>query len=238
MGAERGMARGPVQAGPVCESRLREPSRRRLRRGLAGLLLTMTTVATAAPASAAVRLEDGGDVPFYARITTIGTPDQIFHDEAWAAIVFYRPPECVPDDFNLLAFFDFPGPAGPGAFGCNPTTTEGFNLWHNGPGVDAAPFLAVTRGLGAVPVWFIRWPVLRDAVADGVLTMRDLEALPSDSRLIGSADYFRQVLRPHDAAPVPMTLFVAEGSLEDGRSFRVRGLFVEGISIQTHIVIK
>jgi hypothetical protein len=203
--------------------------------GLVGLLLMAATMAAAAPASAAVRLDDGGDVPFYARISTIGTPDQIFHDDQWAVIVFYRPPECVPDDFNLLGFFDFPGPSGPGAFACNPPTTDGFNLWRTGPGVDAAPFLAVTHGLGAVPVWFISWPELEAAVQDGVLTMGELEALPSESLLIGSADYFRQVLQPHDAAVVPMTQFVARGSLEDGRAFRVHGLFIEGTIIQTDV---
>ena len=214
------------------------PRGKRFTRGLIGLLLTVSAmVATAVPASATVRLEDGGDVPFYARITTIGEPDQVFHDDRWAAIVFYRPPSCVPKDFNLLAFFDFPGPSGPGAFGCNPPTTAGFNLWHNGPGIDAAPFLAVTHGVGAVPVWFIAWPALQAAMADRVLTMAELEALPAGSRLIGSASYFHQVLQPHDAAVVPMTQFVARGPLQDGRSFLVRGLFVEGATIQTHIDI-
>ena len=205
-------------------------------RRVAAQLVIAGVVLVAAPAAAAnTLLEDGGDVPFYARITTIGEPDQVFHDNEWAAIVFYRPPSCVPKDFNLLAFFDFPGPSGPGAFGCNPPTTTGFNLWHNGPGIDAAPYLSVTHGLGAVPVWFVGWPALQAAVGDGVLTMAELEALPAGSRLIGSASHFDQVLQPHDAAVVPMTQFVARGSLYDGRSFLVRGLFVEGSTIQTHI---
>ncbi len=224
-----------MQRGSPQEGRRRG---KRLTGGLIGLLLTMSAmVATTAPASATVRLEDGGDVPFYARITTIGEPDQVFHDDEWAVIVFYRPPSCVPKDFNLLAFFDFPGPSGPGAFGCNPPTTAGFNLWHNGPGIDAAPYLSVTHGLGAVPVWFISWRALQVAIGDGVLTMAELEALPAASRLIGSASYFHQVLQPHDAAVVPMTQFVARGSLQDRRSFLVRGLFVEGTTIQTHIDI-
>lgn len=237
MDVDPAIRKAALEPGRVRERQLHPPSRRRLSRGLAGLLLAVSTLALAAPASAAVRLEDAGDVPFYARITTIGTPDQIFHDDQWAVIVFYRPPECVPDDFNLLGFFDFPGPSGPGAFGCGPPTTDGFSIWRNGPGVDPAPTLAVSHGLGAVPVWFIRWPLLEAAVQDGVLTMAELDAIPSDSRLIGSADYFHQVLRPHNAAPVPMTLFVARGSLDDGRSFRVRGLFVEGTTIQTDIDI-
>ena len=213
----------------------RRPRGERLTKGLIGLLLMVSALAaTTAPASAVVRL-DGGDVPFYARITTNGEPDQVFHDDQWAAIVFYRPPSCVPKQFDLLAFFDFPGPSGPGAFGCNPPTTAGFDLWHNGPGIDAAPYLSVTHGLGSVPVWFISWPALHLAMGDGVLTMAELEALPAGSRLIGSASYFHQVLQPHDAAVVPMTQFVARGSLQDGRSFLVRGLFVEGAIIQTHI---
>ena len=211
---------------------------RRGRLGMVALALTISTVAGAAPASAIVRLEDGGNVPFYARITTIGDPDQIFHDGQWAAIVFYRPPHCVPDDFDLLKFFDLPtGPEDPGAFGCGPTTTAGFNLWRNGPGIDAAPFLAVTRDDGPVPVWFIPWSVLSPAVQDGVLTMDELRTVSNDSRLEGAADSFHQVLQPHDAAAVPMTQFAARGTLEDGRSFRVHGLFIEGTTIQTHIDI-
>jgi hypothetical protein len=224
-----------VQTGTARNGR---PGRKRPMRGLIGFLLAMSAVAaTAVPASATVRTEDGGDVPFYARITTIGDPDQVFHDDQWAAIVFYRPPACVPLTLNLLAFFDFPGPSGPGAFGCNPPTTAGFNLWHNGPGIDPAPYLSVTHGLGAVPVWFINWAVLQAAMQDGVLTMAELNSVPAASRLIGTASYFRQVLQPHDAAVVPMTQFVAQGSLQDGRSFLVRGLFVEGLTIQTYIDI-
>src|SRR5687768_14188345 len=108
----------------------RRPRGKRLTGGLIVLLLVVSAlVATTAPASAVVRTEDGGDVPFYARISTIGEPDQVFHDDQWAVIVFYRPPSCVPKNVNLLAFFDFPGPSGPGAFACNPPTTAGFNLW-------------------------------------------------------------------------------------------------------------
>lgn len=224
---------------------------RRVARGAAGLLVAVGMVAAAAPASAIVRLDDGGDVPFYARITTMGDPQQIFHDDTWAVIPFYRPIDCVrkakalptsPEGtFNLLDFFHFPtvdekgNIIDPGAFGCNPPTTGGFNLWHNGPGIDPAPFLAVTHGLGAVPVLFVDWGELELAVADGVLTMGEVEGL---RHMWGSADYFHQVLEPHGAAVVPKTLFVARGSLEDGRSFHVRGLHVEGSTMRTSIHIR
>ena len=44
--------------------------------------------------------------------------------------------------------------------------------------------------------------------------------------------------KPHGAAVVPKTLFVASGSLEDGRSFHVRGLHVEGSTMRTSIYIR
>ena len=143
-------------------------------------------------------------------------------------------------DLQPIGLLPFPhggrrGIIDPGAFGCNPPTTGGFNLWHNGPGIDPAPFLAVTHGLGAVPVLFVDWGELELAVADGVLTMGELEGL---THLVGSASYFHQVLEPHGAAVVPKTLFVARGSLEDGRSFHVRGLHIEGSTMQTSIHIR
>jgi hypothetical protein len=60
-----------------------------------------------AVAAAAVRIEipeQGPGVPAYARIEA----GRVIQDGAWAAIVFYRLPECVPQDFNLLRFFDPP----------------------------------------------------------------------------------------------------------------------------------
>ncbi len=209
------------------------PRPRHFRR-VAVMLLVAAALGGVPTASAEVVTNDGGNVPFYARITTIGSPPQIFHDQSRAVIVFYRPPGCVPLDFDTLTFFDFPSPAGPGAFGCNPPMTEGFNIWEHGPGQDPAPTLAVTTGLGAVPVWFVDWPSLEGALADGKLPMRELAALP---RLEGTASTFGQVLRPHGTNDVPMTSFSARGRLADGRSFSVAGLFVEGVTIQTGITL-
>lgn len=207
-------------------------ARPRRHRRVAMMLILAAALSGAPAASADVVTNDGGDVPFYARITSIGSPPQIFHDESWAVVVFYRPPGCVPRNFDMLTFFDFPSPAGPGAFGCNPPTTKGFNVWQNGPGLDPAPTLAVTTGLGAVPVWFVAWPSLEAALADGKLPMGELASLP---RLDGTASAFGQVLRPHGTNDVPMTSFSASGTLADGRPFSVGGLFVEGITIQTQI---
>jgi hypothetical protein len=168
--------------------------------GTAGLLAAPT-------ASANVRLE-GGETPFYARISS----SAIFHTDAWAVIAFYRPPACVPAGFNLLAFFDVPG-----AFACGPTTIDGFTIWPKGSQSDPAPIQAEFHGLGAVPVWFVSWPELEAAVADEVLTIGELAALPS--LLVGSASFYQETLHPVQAAQVGELEFVARGTLEDGRPF-------------------
>jgi hypothetical protein len=74
-----------------------------------------------------VLIKSEGEVPFYARF---GMED-IYHDEEWAVIVFYRPPNCVPEDFNMLRFFDCPSEDDPGAFACGPATTRSTETWEN-----------------------------------------------------------------------------------------------------------
>ena len=96
-----------------------------LRRRVLTILVIAGLLLVAAPiASATVRVGGGGDVPFYARLVR----GEIYHTDDWAAIVFYRPPTCIPANFNLLDFFDIPG-----AFECNPPTTDGFAIWEHGP---------------------------------------------------------------------------------------------------------
>ncbi len=173
---------------------------------------------------AAVIIDSDGQVPFYARAPR----DGIINDGEWAVIVFYRPAECIPAEFNLLDFFDFPGPTGPGAFGCNPPTTDSVEIWQNGPGIDFAPLVGKFRGLGAVPVWFVRWSDIEAAVADDVLTIGELESLPSLQK--GSADYYRETLHPTEsAAPGPGSIqFTGRGGLEGGGRFRVFVSLVDG----------
>jgi hypothetical protein len=166
-------------------------------------------------ASARVLTWGGGDVPFYARIQR----EHMFYTDEWAVIAFYRPPECVPDDFNLLDFFN------PAAFGCTPPTTDGFTLWEGEPGISN-PMAAQLHGLGAVPVWFVAWPELQAAIADDVLTVPELEGMPS--LLIGSAGFYKETLHPVEGAVVPMINMEAHGLLEDGRSLHVRITVVVG----------
>ena len=148
--------------------------------------------------------------PYYARITATGAPQT----DEWAAIVFYRDPDCVPADFNLLDFFDIPR-----AFGC-PAAVEGFEIWRNGPGIDAAPINVVTRGSAPVAVWFVAPSELEAAMADGVLTIAELAALPSLQ--VGFAHHFREVLHPSEAARNAKLTMTAFGALIDGRRFQLQ----------------
>ena len=168
-------------------------------------LAVAATFALVAPGSAPAQVRvDSVAVPFYAR--------EIVGPE-WTAFVYYRPPECVPGDFNLEVFFDIPR-----VFTCTPMTTDGFAIFEHGPGLDPAPYQGRNRGLGAVPIWFIPTEDYLEASADGVLTMADLLALEP---LIGTAGFYSETLHATEAAQVPLLVVNASGTLEDSRSFKL-----------------
>lgn len=153
--------------------------------------------------------EDPGP-PFYARVTTI--MNQFYHDGEWLVVPFHRDPGCVPEDFNLLAFFDPPGPAGPGAFAC-PLTVNGFMLLEAGAPPGTFPHYVEITG-SAVPFYFVPWAEFQAEAEDGVVTITDLEALDP---ILGTAHRYRETLKPRlDNHLVVMT---AAGTLEDGRAF-------------------
>lgn len=187
-------------------------------RSLAGPVLFMCIGAGSISAQVMLRVPgDSSGIPAYARVER----SFLLHTDEWAAIVFYRDPECVPPGFNLLDLFDFPSQSSPGAFGCG-LTVSGFELWTNGPAVDAGPRHAMSTGV-SVPIWFVSWPVLRAAIADDVLTMAELSSL---GPLRGTANIFHEVLNPFvpegmtGGANVPHLTITASGALEDGRSFQ------------------
>lgn len=182
---------------------------------LALIASVLGTVAQSPAARAAVRQEipeEQAGPPFYARLIfdIAGTEEQ-------SAVVFYRDPACIPANFNLLQFFDIPR-----AFGC-PLTVEGFVIWRNGPPpVDQAPMQQKLFGTGAVPVWFVSTSDLEAAVADGVLTIGELGALPS--LVVGTATFFHETLHPTEGATRGMIELNARGTLLDGRTFRLQGI--------------
>jgi hypothetical protein len=168
------------------------------------VLLVVALLAVVPRVYASERVDHAGNVPFYARILP---------GDAWTAIIFYRPLSCVPKDFDLFMFFDIPR-----AFGCGPATTDGFAIWRNGPEVDVAPLQLDLHGLRAVPIYFVKTAELDAAAADGVLTMREVEALPS--LMVGTATTYHEILHPVEGARVAKITVVASGTLADGRSFR------------------
>jgi hypothetical protein len=194
------------------------------RRALLLLVVVALLLLVASSAYAKIRTPEGGDLPYYARIQS----GEVFHDGEWAAIVFYRPPDCVPDNFDLLAFYDF------GAVDCGPPTTDGFIIWYGAPG-DTPPIQINLRGLGAVPVWFVAWPELEAALLDDSLTMSELEAM---ERLTGSASFYTETLHPTGVVKVPMINYVAHGMLEDGQSFKVHVTLVTGSHTDVRITFR
>ena len=186
-----------------------------MRKFIAGGFLVVLLVAagmlTIPSASAKFYDEDGEQLPFYARIEH----NEIFHDDDWAVIVFYRSPDCIPDGFNLLDQFDF------GAFGCA-STVEGFALKDDDI-EGQVPTQVKLYGLGAVPVWFVEWGEFQDAIVGG-LTIVELEGL--DSLRKGTASTYNETIHPFQSNKNGMIQFAGNGTLDgSGQPFVVQALF-------------
>lgn len=162
--------------------------------------------------------------PFYARVTTI--LDQLFHDDGWLAVPFYRAPSCVPAAFNLLEHFHFPGPEGGGAFGC-PLLLSGFLLTEPDAPPTRFPRQVILRGSGS-PFWFVRWDDFQEAAEDGVVTVGELASLDP---LVGTTRRYHETLKPREEDHV--VVIDADGTLEDGRTF---SFHVTHIEDRTHAV--
>jgi hypothetical protein len=168
-------------------------------------------------AGTVLQVPEEAQPPYYARIFSapiepFGQVQEIYHNDLWAAIPFYREPAKVPANFNLLQFFDFSGAA------VSPLTIEGFHF-VDAPS-DPIPKAIKYYGLGAVPIWFVPWPELQQAIADGRLTVPDLASMLPRK---GSANSFVELLYPTDSAELPeisSIIINARGHLEGGTEFR------------------
>jgi len=181
-------------------------------RGLIVPFIVLAVLFAPQVALANVRVGNGGDVPFYARVER----GLDFTDGRWVAVVFYRPPACIPAGFNLLDFFDFVD-----AWFCGPAATDGFSIWNDG----AAPIQQELHGLGAVPVWFVSLADYQLAIADDVLTIGELGGLASLKT--GSASFYQETLHPTGGAPRAHLEYNAHGTLSDGAAFRVHAVLTE-----------
>lgn len=91
-------------------------------------------------------------------------------------------------------------------------------------------------------MWFVRWTELQPAISGGVLTIGDLQAMPS--LLVGSADIFEAVeqpglLRPQGPGNGKIEIG-AHGTLTDGRTFLFtsREMGIDQTSVQRHTKIE
>jgi hypothetical protein len=140
--------------------------------------------------------------------------------------LFTRRPRALPSDFNLLNFFDIPR-----AFGC-PLTVSGFSIWKNGPPpLDEAPIQNILQGAGSVHIWFVHWSELQAGMADGVLTIAELQAMRS--LRTGIASLYHETLHPQQGVERSLDVIVASGQLSNGTRFdlqvastKVNGAFV------------
>ncbi len=194
----------------------------------AAVMLAVLAVSTPAQAQIHLRVPDDGQPPVYAVLAHGFLP----HTDEWAVVVFYRSPECIPDDFNLLDFLDFSG----SPFLCD-LHIEGRTTWVSLD--DPYPAAQFFRGTGSVPVWFVRWPELQGAVADDVLTIGELAALPS--LIVGSASFFLESIRNDTRGQRGGNeALVASGTLTDGRTFffEMTEKFRDGVHLYPHITVQ
>lgn len=106
--------------------------------------------------------------PLYARVTPIS--NQFLVADGKLIIPFFRNPDCIPPEFNLLDFFNPPE-----AFGCELTLSGRFVIENENP-PDIFPFMAHSSG-SAVPFWIVDWESFQTQIQDGSITIAELEAL-------------------------------------------------------------
>ena len=191
------------------------------------LLVTLAILGSAGITKAAERVvQTSAEVPFYARIGQ----GEIYHDGEWATIAFYRPPECIRADFNLLEFMDIPA-----AFDCNAPEPYliGFAIFKGEVPIQSELRLAPGQ---TMPVWFVRWSELQATIADDNLTIGELAALPS--LLKAQATFYTETLHPSGAARQTMIAIVASGFLADGRKFAFQAIGTKEENRLNHVKIE
>jgi hypothetical protein len=146
-------------------------------------------------------------LPYWARIVGVSPSDP------WWAVVFYHPPGDIPADFDFRppAFFD------PRAVGA-PTLVQGFAIFADGTSAPPIQQELQEADGGTVPIWFVRPADLFAAGAQGPVTVSVLESIA----VMGSADFYHEVLHPAGGAQISLNVTVASGDLDDGRSFTLQ----------------
>ena len=163
--------------------------------------------------------------PFYSMIgiSPLTGDLRLPHTDEWGAVPLVRDISCIPQDFNLLSVFDFT-PAFPGGpprpFVC-PSTLGGHLVIKDFGTPDQKLIQSQLHGLDEVTIVFASWADLSAAIADDVLTLPELLALPS--AVIGAADFYKETVVTGSLEPRAVAFrLVARGTLPDGTSFRLQ----------------
>lgn len=122
-------------------------------------------------------------------------------DGAWTGTIFWRSPDCVPKNTDMLALhFEL---LDPDVSAQCPLIVEGFAILEGGALFPTFVQLRNPEGQ-TVPIWFVSGPDILAARADGVLTFRDLQKAPSLRK--GTADRYQVELVTTDLGQVRNTL--------------------------------
>lgn len=114
--------------------------------------------------------EDDPGPPFYARIAVLGPDVLLMESNGTVVIPMMRQVECIDPEFNLLDLYHVPN-----GFFC-PLTLSGRGLIEPNAPMGTFPKIAYGAGIN-MPVWFVDKAPLANAMADGILTLPELEAL-------------------------------------------------------------
>jgi hypothetical protein len=132
--------------------------------------------------------------------------------------IFYRAPENVPADFDIIQFADLADRNGNGVWDPwdYPLLMEGFAMWD-----ELGPWFSSLREIDVVPIWFTSFDEAISLLTTPpyTITIAQLSAMTSLKK--GSASFYYDQLHlglPH-TQPVPVWTYMARGSVEDGRSF-------------------
>lgn len=165
--------------------------------------------------------EDPG-IPIYARVGPI--LNQFFVAGNKLVIPFYRNPECIPDSFNLLNYYDPPA-----AFGCE-LMVQGRFVIEKDAEEGQFPIMAHTTG-SEVPVWIVDWSGFQSLKANGAVTIVDLEALqPIKATALQFEEYLSPRINEHQV------IIEAEGTVPDTDQKFLFHLTHEGDQIQSIVL--
>jgi hypothetical protein len=166
--------------------------------------------------------EDDPGIPIYARVGPI--LNQFFVTNGYLVIPFYRDPECIRDNFNLLNYYDPPA-----AFGCE-LIVKGKFVIETDAKEGAFPIMAHIEGI-QMAVWIVGWPDFQGLMESGPVTIADLEALnPMKGLSLQYEEYLSPRLQEHEVIIEAGGIIEATGE-EFTFSLTHRGDQIERISL-------